>query len=147
MKLPFTQQEIARLKVLAMPDPAPEDTAIGRFFQWLDMLLSKFTRTWMYILEIMGMSFLYYYQYRVDEALTMLKVAETEDTVLRATKYLDQIHISFGNIAIYVVVFCALMPVIIATLRTVRKRWILKAGPLEMTQEFTGSNGDSRDSD
>lgn len=109
---------------------------LEQLFDYIDKIFAKLTRVWMYALEIAGMSFVFLRMRMHDAASGLIADAKTPTDLAKATEYYKSITETTQTIAPIVILLCVIMPAVIATLRTVRKRWSLKTPIGEITQEF-----------
>jgi len=102
----------------------------------IDTIFSKLTRTWVYLLEIAGMSFIFYRIELHDIAASKIFLASTPSDISKAQAYYSAVKDTTLTITPFVLIICVVIPIVIATLRTVRKKWSLKTPIGEVEQEF-----------
>lgn len=107
-----------------------------QLFDYLDAIFSRLTRVWMYLLEIAGMTFVFLRMQVHDNAAQLALTAKTKPELDQAVAYFKSVNNTTSLLMPYVILLCVIMPAVIATLRTVRKKWILKTAIGEITQEF-----------
>lgn len=109
---------------------------LEQIFDYMDKVFAKMTRIWMYALEIAGMSFVFVRTQMHDKAAQLILEAKTTQDVTKYTEYYKSITQTTSDMAPIIIMLCVIMPAVIATLRTVRKKWSIKTPLGEMCQEF-----------
>jgi hypothetical protein len=111
---------------------------------YLDQMFRKLTRVWMYLLEMSGMSFYFWRMRLADEASKLLLTAKTPGEIARIHEYIDSITKTTDILMPYILILCVIMPAVIATMQTFRKKWSISILGNEITQEFATNNGEKK---
>jgi len=107
-----------------------------QLLDWIDEIFSKLTRTWMYLLEMAGMVFIFYRIKVHDLAAEKIFLATNMSGVAKAQAYYEAVKDTTLIITPFLLIICVVLPAVIGTLRTVRKKWSLKTPIGEIEQEF-----------
>ena len=101
--------------------PPCKQSRVARFFDWVDMILSKTTKLVLYILEGIGVYWVFHFMWLYDNALNMVATATTPDKISQAKEMVGMIKTSVDSTYAVVLGLCAALPGLIASLRTIRK--------------------------
>jgi len=97
---------------------------IGRFFQWIDdNILSKTTRLWMYVLEIVGIVTIFIMIGEFRTGFELILKANTDLELQKAHMFIEAVRGSAGPIASMVATICGAIPAVMATFRSLKKKW------------------------
>ena len=97
---------------------------VGRIFQWIDdNILSKTSRLWMYLLEVVGVVVIFVILNRFLAGLDMLMDAKTELALKKAQLYIESVKQGATPIAAMVATICGAIPTVIATFKSLNKKW------------------------
>lgn len=98
---------------------------IGKFFVWLDTnILSKTTKFWLYILEIVGVAIIFIIVGKTTIGLNLIINAKTELDLAKAKMYIDSLTALSPAIAGMVGTICGALPIAIGTMRSLGKKWM-----------------------
>lgn len=105
---------------------------VGRVFQWIDdNILSKTTRLWMYVLEIMGIISIIVVLLKFTQGLNMITNAQNDVDFHRAELYLSYVRDCIAPIATMVATICAALPTVMGVFRALKKKWNGNTLPLQ----------------
>jgi len=97
---------------------------IGKIFDWIDeTILSKTTRLWMYLLEVVGVVVIFIMVNEFQKGFDMILKANTELELKKAHVFIESVKNSAGPIATMVATICGAIPVVIGALRSLKTKW------------------------
>ena len=97
---------------------------VGRMFVWIDEnIFSKTTRLWLYVLEIIGIVVIFIVVGKAKIGLNMIIDAKTELDLTKARMYMDSLIALAPAIAGMIVSISGALPAVIATFRSLGKKW------------------------
>lgn len=124
-EITLTDQEISTLKrILEKGGVAHEGKVkawVSNLFTNVDYVLDKFTRAWLYILELLGFGYVLYLITQFKYGLDLYKAATTPELRLAAKEYVQVVKTAAESTNGIIVGLCIAIPSVIAAMRTVRK--------------------------
>jgi len=124
-EITLTDQEIFTLKkILEKGGVTPQGKVkewVGNLFTNIDFVLDKFTRAWLYILELLGFGYVLYLITQFKYGLDLYKAASTPELRLAAKDYVHVVKTAAESTNGIIVGLCIAIPSVIAAMRTIRK--------------------------
>jgi hypothetical protein len=97
---------------------------IGRMFDWIDFnILSRSTRLWMYMLEILGIVAICIIIYQFNKGMNLIVAAKTNFEIQKAKMFVDAVKSSAGPISAMVATICGALPSIMGIFRSLKVKW------------------------
>jgi hypothetical protein len=97
---------------------------IGKVFDWIDFnILSRSTRLWMYLLEILGIVAICIIIYQFNKGLNLIVAAKTDFEIKKAKMFVDAVKSSAGPISAMVATICGALPSIMGIFRSLKVKW------------------------
>jgi hypothetical protein len=76
----------------------------------------------MYLLEMVGLYWIYHFIWKFSDAIEMVKVSSDDFTLTRANAVLEAVRVSAESTSSIILAICAAVPGIIAAMRIVKKK-------------------------
>lgn len=106
-----------------------------RFFCKIDIILGKVGKLWMYMLEVAGISYIFYLISQFHIGLAMVKAASTETTMVHALQYIKATKMVAESVNGIVAGIVLVIPAVIAILKTAKKIFRKQEVPTEEALE------------
>jgi len=142
LKVSLSDKQLKGLEILSEMDSArllsetsltPKCSWVGRAFQWIDdNILSKTSRLWMYLLEIVGLVCISIILSKVDNGLLLISEAKTELDIQKAKMYVDALIQLAPALASMIATICGALPLAIGAFRSLKSKWELNSNKEEV---------------